>query len=118
MAVRVWRRGVLRVLIVARPDGGEARALQVKAVLHERDAQAGSGSVLGGVGCVEEVGEEEAGQLEGHGDHAVPDEGEERADGEAVDVHLIWAAQAGREDGGLPVRGSGICCCLLVGLIM
>lgn len=39
-------------------------ALHVEAVLDEGDAQAGAGAVLGCVGRVEEVGEEEADELE------------------------------------------------------
>lgn len=39
-------------------------ALHVEAVLDEGDAQAGAGAVLGRVGRVEEVGEEEADELE------------------------------------------------------
>ena len=52
-----------------------------ESVLHHGDAEAGPGSVFGGVGGVEEVGEEETDDLEGGADHSVPDEAEEGTDG-------------------------------------
>ena len=52
-------------------------AAHVETVLYEGDAKASSGAVLRGVCGVQEVGEEEADELEGHADHAVPDEAEE-----------------------------------------
>ncbi len=38
---------------------------------------------------MQEVGEQEPDELEGHADHAVPDETEEGANREAVDVDFI-----------------------------
>ena len=86
VAIGVGRLAVLLVGVAAAGGGG---AFHDEAVVDERDAKAGAGAVLGGVGGVQEVGEEEADKLEGHGDDAVPDEGEEGSDGEAVDVDLV-----------------------------
>ena len=58
--------------------------------------------MLCGVGGVQEVGEQEADELEGCADHAIPDKGEEAADGQAVDVDVVGGG-AGREDSGFPV---------------
>lgn len=69
------------------------------------------------MGGVEEVGEEEADELEGHGDHAVPDKGEEGADKEAVDVDVVRGGAAGGEDGVLPVGGCGVGGRLFIGLV-
>lgn len=91
-------------------------AFHGEAELDEGYAQAGEGAVLGGVRGVQEVGEQEANDLEGHGDHSVPDEGEDGADGQAVDVDFVRAAEAGREDGGFPVGWCRICCGLFIGL--
>ena len=55
---------------------------------------------------MEEVGEQETDELEGHGNHGIPEEAEKRADGEAFDKDLV-AKGAGGEDGGFPV---GRCC--------
>ena len=52
----------------------------LEAVLHECDSETGAGAVFCCVAGVEEVGEEEADELEGHGDEGVPDEGEEGSD--------------------------------------
>src|ERR1700761_7080045 len=57
---------------------------------------------------MQEISEQETNELEGHGDHAVPDKGEDGADGEAVDVDLI-GGHAGSEDGGFPVWRCRIC---------
>lgn len=92
-----------------------ARALHREAVLYERDAQAGARPVLGRVRGVQEIGEQEADELEGHGDHGVPDEAEDGADGEAVDEDFV-ADHAGREDRGFPVGRRGVCGGLFVGL--
>ena len=91
------------------------RAFHVEAVLDESEAEAGARAVFGGVGGVEEVGEEEADELEGHADHAVPHEGEDGADGEAIDVDFV-RGHAGGEDGGFPVGGCGVGGGGLVGL--
>ena len=61
-------------------DAAGGCVAHLEAVLHEGDAEAGAGAVLCGVAGVQEVGEEEADELEGHGDQGVPDEGEEGAD--------------------------------------
>lgn len=85
--------------------------------MDEGDAEAGSGAVFRGVGGVEEVGEEESDDLEGHAYHAVPDEAEEGADGEAVNVDFVGGGEAGGEDGGgFPVGRSGVCGGGFVGL--
>lgn len=91
------------------------RASHGKAVLYEGDAKTGTRAILGGVGGVEEIGEEKADQLEGHAYHTVPDEGEERADGEAF-VEDFVGGHARGQDGSFPVGRSGICSCLFVGL--
>lgn len=44
---------------------------------------------------MQEVCEQEADELEGHRYHAIPDEGEDGADREAIDVDFVWAAEAG-----------------------
>lgn len=66
---------------------------------------------------MEQVGEQETDELEGHGDHAVPNEGDDGANGHAFDVNVVGSAEAGSEDGGFPVWGSGVCGCLFVGLL-
>lgn len=58
-------------------------------VLNQSDPQSGSGSVLGGVGLMEDVGEQEADELEGDGNDERPEEGEQRPDGERVDQDRI-----------------------------
>ena len=70
-------------------SGGVAH---LETVLYERDTETGSRAVLGGVCGVKEVGEQEADELEGHGDESVPDEGEERADQKTVDEDIIRVA--------------------------
>lgn len=110
--VRIWRGRVTRSIIGA----GILRALHHEAELDQRDAQAGARSVFGGVGGVQKVGEQEADELEGHGDHAIPDEGDDGTDGHAFDVNVIGPAEAGGEDGGFPVGRGGVCGCLFVGL--
>jgi len=91
-------------------------AAHAEAVLHQCDSQAGLGPVLGGVRGVEEVGEEEADELEGHADHPVPEEGEEGADGEAVDEDVVGGGGAVCEDRGFPVWRGGVGGGLFVGL--
>jgi len=66
---------------------------------------------------MEEIGEEEANELKGHGDGGVPEETKQRADWHAVEVDFIGAAKARGEDGGLPVGRSLVCSSLFVGLI-
>ena len=104
----VWYAAVevLVGVVVARAARVEGCRAEAKAKLDEGDAETGARSVLCGVGGVQEVGEEEADELEGHGDHGVPDEAEEGADGQALDKDLV-AKGAGGEDGGFPV---GRCC--------
>lgn len=80
----------------------EGSGAEAEAELDEGDAEAGAGAVFGGVGRVQEVGEQEADELEGHADHGVPDEAEEGADGEALDEDFV-AKGAGGQDGGFPV---------------
>lgn len=78
--IEVVRVGVLglRVGVVGAAGRGFAlSSTHVEAVLHEGDAEPGSRTVFGGVRGVEEVGEEETDELEGHADHGVPDKGEE-----------------------------------------
>lgn len=64
------------------------RPTERKTVLNECDAETGAGTESGGVGCVEEIGEEETYELERDGDEHVPEEREEGACGESVDDHL------------------------------
>ena len=66
---------------------------------------------------VEKVGEEETDELERHGNHTVPDKGEDGADGKTFDVDFVWVAEPGRENRIVPVRRSCVCCCLFVCLI-
>lgn len=61
-------------------DATRSCVAHLEAVLHECDSEAGAGAVLCCVAGVEEVGEEESDELEGHGDEGVPDEGEEGSD--------------------------------------
>lgn len=87
--------------------------LHRETILNKGDAKAGAGSVFGGMGRVEEVGEKETDELEGHGDHGVPDKGEYGADGEALDEDLIAKGTRG-EDGGFPIGRGRICGSLFV----
>ena len=91
------------------------RAFHIEAVLDEGEAEASAGAVFRGVRGVQEIGKEEADELEGHADHAVPHEGEDGPDGEAVDVHFVGGHARG-EDGRFPVWGCGVGGCGLVGL--
>ena len=100
-------------VVVASGEG--RRGFHGEAVLDEGDAEAGAGAVFGRVGGVQEVCEEEADELEGHGDHGVPDEAEDGADGEAFDEDFVAVGARG-EDGGFPVRGGGVGGGLFVGL--
>ena len=67
---------------------------------------------------MKEVGEEEADEMEGHADHAVPEEGEEGADGETVDEDVVGGRGAVRKDRGFPVWRGGISGGLFVGLAL
>ena len=58
-----------------------AAAFHVETVLDKSETEASSAAVFRGVGCVEEVGEEETNDLEGHRDHAVPDKREYGSNG-------------------------------------
>lgn len=71
--------------------------------------------MLGRVRGVQEVGEQEANELKGHADHGVPNEGEEAADGKAVDVDFV-ACGARSEDCGFPVRRCRVGGGLFIGL--
>lgn len=92
------------------------RATHRKAIVEQGDAEAGAGAVLGGVGVVEKVCEEETNKLEGHADESIPDEREEGADDQTVDKDVIRAVASGSKDGGFPVGGSGVGGGLFVGL--
>lgn len=85
---RVWRFG--------------GTSTHEEAVLHHRDAKAGLGAVLGRVGSMQEVGEEETDELKRHADHAVPKEGEERADGKTVNVYFVRGSP-GCKNCGFPI---------------
>lgn len=94
VAVRVRRlrvavRGAAAVHAAAR-----RRPLHVEPVLDKCDAKPGARPVLRRVRRVQEVGEQETDQLEGHADHAVPDETEYGSDGHPVDVYFIGTAEA------------------------
>lgn len=117
MTVGVRRLLVFRILAVRR-GSYTAGAFHVKAVLHKGDAKARTRPILGGVGGVEKISEEKADELKGHGDHAVPDEGENGADGQAIDVDFVRTAHARGEDSRLPVGRCGVCGCLFVGLCL
>ena len=69
-----------------------AVATHGEAILNERDAEACSRAELRSMGGVEQVREHEAHELERDADEHVPQEGEERARGEAVDNHLAGFA--------------------------
>jgi hypothetical protein len=85
--------------------------------LYKCDTETSAGSILCSVGSVEQIGEEETDELEGHGDHSVPEETEEGADGKTFDEDFI-AESAGSEDGGFPVGWCGVCGGLFVGLVV
>lgn len=120
--VRVWigRARVAVRGIAAHPLAAHAAcsraagALHVKPILDQSDAQTGTRAVLRCVRRVEEIGEQETDELEGHGNHAVPDEAEYGADWHAIDIDLVRATKARGENGRLPVWGCGICCRLLI----
>jgi hypothetical protein len=99
--VRIGRRAHRRrvgpastSVAAGRRTAEDAAAFQGEAVLDQGDAEASEGAVLGRVRRVQEVGEEEADPGEGHGNHAVPNKGEDGADGQAVDEDFV-ADQAG-----------------------
>ena len=98
-------------VVVAAAGGVEGCGAEAEAELDEGDAEACARAVLRSVGGVQEVGEEEADELEGHGDDGVPDEAEEGAHRQALDEDFV-AKHAGRQDGGLPIWrrcvGSGL----------
>ena len=62
---------------------------------------------------MQEVGEEEADELEGHGDHGIPDETEERTNRETFDKDFV-AVCAWSQNGGFPVWRCSIGCGLFV----
>ena len=105
-----------RVVIAAvvRTEYGGA---ETETELYECDTETSAGSILCSVGSVEQIGEEETDELEGHGDHSVPEETEEGADGKTFDEDFI-AESAGSEDGGFPVGWCGVCGGLFVGLVV
>ena len=118
--VRVRRRRILTPIPahvpMHSPASARRRGLDGETVLNERDAEACEGAVLGCVRRVQEVSEEEADDREDHGDHAVPHEAEEGADGHAVDEDVVGTAEAGCEDGRFPVWWGLVGRCLFVGL--
>jgi hypothetical protein len=67
------------------------------------------------MGGVEEIGEEEADKLKGHGYHGVPNKAKDRPHGESFDVYLVTKGSGG-ENGGLPIWGCRIRSGLFVGL--
>ena len=79
-------------------------------VLDEGDAEAGAGAVLGSVGCVQEIREDEAGELEEVGDEGGHKEGEDGPRWEVVDDHVRIRVQCscGSMYSGLPVRRNSI----------
>ena len=91
-------------------------AAHIESILYKRQAQAGSRTVLCGVGGVKEICEQETDKLEGHGNHGVPQEAEEGTDGKALDEDFI-AKSAGSENGGFPVWWCGVCGGLFICLI-
>jgi len=113
--VGIWWRGV--AILAAHVRGGitDRGSLHVESILNQRDAEAGPGAILGSVGRMEQVREQEADKLEGGRDHAIPDEREHRADGEAVDVNLVGTAEAGRENGSFPIWWHCVGSSLLIG---
>jgi hypothetical protein len=60
-----------------------------KAILDEGDAEPRTGAEASSMGCMEEVGEEEANELEGYRNQQIPEEGEYGSGGEVVDDHVI-----------------------------
>lgn len=97
--------------------GSTGGAFHVEAILYQRDAETSSRAVFGGVGGVQEIGEEESDKLKRHADHAVPDEGEEGAHRQAFIVDLI-GGHTGSKDGGFPIGRSSVCGGLFVTLLM
>lgn len=93
--LKVVRVGVLGlgVAVGSVHGGGFAvnGALHVEAVLDERDAEAGAGTVLGRVRRVQEICQEETDELKGRRNHAVPNEGEDGAHRHAVHVYFVEA---------------------------
>ena len=91
MVVGVLWWGERRTIGVRREGGYRifASVPHVKAVLYKCDPQACTGSVLGSMSRVEEVGEKKADKRKGHGYHGVPDEREQGADREAVHVDFV-----------------------------
>ena len=102
------RSKLIALLLWWRRSASQRRcALHAEAVLHERDAESGPGAIFCSVGGMEEIGEEEADDLERHADHCVPYKGEDGADWQAVDVDFI-AYHARSQDGCFPVRRGSI----------
>lgn len=84
-------------------------AAQRKPILNQRDAKPRPGAEACRVSGMEEVGKEEADELEGDRDEHVPEEGEERAGREGVDDHFadgVWGK--GGVDSRLPIWGDGV----------
>jgi len=121
MLVRVIGHLTLICTIIDRRIGIHRRRARriahLESILHQGNTQTRARAVFGGVRGVQQVGEQEADELEGHGNERVPDEGEEGADEEAVDEDVIRVAGAGvgGEDCGLPVGRCGVRGGLLVG---
>jgi hypothetical protein len=84
--------------------------------LNKCNTETGSRAILCGVCGVEKVSQEEADELEGHGDHAVPDKGKDRANREAFYVDVVGPTEARCKNRCFPVRGCCICGCLFVRL--
>ena len=106
----IWIRGrsVGKGSGITTPIFARAGALHVEAVLYKCQAESCSTSIFGSVSGVKEIGEEKADELKGHAYHAVPDEGEDRADWKAVNVDLV-RCHARSDNGGLPIWWSSVC---------
>lgn len=108
MRFPTWRRGIR--------GASAAGTAHVEAVLNKGDAKTGARAILSRVGGVQEVGEEEANELEGHADHAVPNKGKEGADGQAFVVDFVGRHARG-EDGGFPIGRGCVGGGLFIGLM-
>lgn len=114
MGVGIGWSGVAWVLVCGWLGAGGA--FHVETILYESDAETSARAVLCGVGGVEEVCKEETDELEGHGDHAIPDKRKYGANGKALDVDIVGTTEAWRKDCSFPVGWCGICCGLFIGL--
>ena len=65
---------------------------------------------------MEEIGEQKADELEGHGNESIPDEGEHRSDKEAIHEDVIAVVSTRSENGSLPIWWCCVCGGLFVGL--